>query len=45
MNDDDSDQGGEQACWLNLVCDECGALTERNADACWRCDTPLVRTV
>ncbi|MET1051408.1 MAG: hypothetical protein ABWX65_02095 [Mycetocola sp.] len=32
---------GDQACWLNLVCDVCGAINERADESCWRCDTPV----
>ncbi|GGH66759.1 hypothetical protein [Rothia aerolata] len=29
--------GGEEACWMNRVCPECGALKETPAEKCWRC--------
>jgi len=29
---------GDAACWLDRVCDECGALVEGSAAVpCWRC--------
>jgi hypothetical protein len=32
---DTSDEGGEAACWLHLVCDRCGALVDDlDAHAC-----------
>lgn len=34
---------GDDACWLNRVCDECGALTEGAAHNCWRCGRPLTK--
>jgi hypothetical protein len=43
MTADDAEEpetGGEPVCWLNRVCDVCGALIDTSADACWRCDTP-----
>jgi hypothetical protein len=38
---DDDENVGEPVCWLNRVCDVCGALVDASADACWRCDTPV----
>lgn len=33
---------GESACWLNRVCDECGALVEGQPPVkCWRCGAVL----
>jgi hypothetical protein len=35
-------EGGDPACWLNRVCDECGAFREdMSAGACARCGTPF----
>jgi hypothetical protein len=35
------DQGGDAACWLGRVCDNCGALIEGSRGMpCWRCNTP-----
>lgn len=35
------DQGGDAACWLGRVCDNCGALIEGSRGVpCWRCKTP-----
>jgi hypothetical protein len=29
---------GDRACWIESVCDECGALVEQQLPAtCWRC--------
>lgn len=36
------ERGGEAACWLHLLCDECGAVLERGRRACWRCPAPAV---
>jgi rubrerythrin len=34
----DEFEGGDAACWLQYVCDECGALVEGStATPCWRC--------
>lgn len=33
----DDDTGGDDACWLSMVCPECGAMLEDRAGACWRC--------
>ncbi|MCP2030202.1 putative amidophosphoribosyltransferase [Okibacterium sp. HSC-33S16] len=38
---EDDESAGEPVCWLNRVCDVCGALVDASADACWRCDTPV----
>jgi len=39
--DVESDQGGDAACWLGRVCDNCGALIEGSRGVpCWRCNTP-----
>jgi hypothetical protein len=36
-----TDQGGDAACWLGRVCDNCGALIEGSRGVpCWRCNTP-----
>lgn len=32
--DDAQEQGGDPACWLSLICEECGAVVE--ADGCHR---------
>lgn len=35
------DVGGDPACWLNQVCDECGRMIEDPlADVCSNCGTP-----
>ena len=34
--EDESQEGGDAACWLARVCVECGALRE-GPGACWRC--------
>jgi len=35
------EQGGDAACWLGRVCDNCGALIEGSRGVpCWRCNTP-----
>lgn len=35
------EQGGDAACWLGRVCDNCGALIEGSRGVpCWRCKTP-----
>jgi hypothetical protein len=35
------DFGGDSACWLGRVCDNCGALIEGSRGVpCWRCKTP-----
>jgi len=35
------DVGGDAACWLGRVCDNCGALVEGSRGVpCWRCKTP-----
>ncbi|MET9222942.1 MULTISPECIES: hypothetical protein [unclassified Streptomyces] len=35
-------EGGDPVCWLNRVCDECGAFREdMTARACARCGTPF----
>jgi hypothetical protein len=34
--------GGDEACWLNRVCPECGRITEgRDANRCASCGGPL----
>lgn len=34
--------GGDPACWLNRVCEECGAFREDlSAPVCVRCGTPF----
>jgi hypothetical protein len=36
------EQGGDSACWLGRVCDNCGALVEGSRGVpCWRCKTPF----
>lgn len=37
----DEPQGGDPACWLDRVCPECGAFTERGFDTCPRCGSSL----
>lgn len=37
----DATDGGEAVCWLEYVCSDCGALTEKNATSCWRCASPI----
>lgn len=39
--DTQTETGGEPVCWLNRVCDVCGALVDTSLETCWRCDTPL----
>lgn len=35
-------EGGDPVCWLNRVCDECGAFREdMSARVCARCGTPF----
>lgn len=35
------EMGGDPACWLGRVCDNCGALVEGSRGVpCWRCKTP-----
>jgi hypothetical protein len=35
-------EGGDPVCWLERVCDECGAMREDPAaPACARCGTPF----
>lgn len=35
-------EGGDPVCWLERVCDECGAMREdMAAPACARCGTPF----
>jgi hypothetical protein len=34
-------EGGEPACWLDRVCEECGAFRETPAPVCARCGTPF----
>jgi hypothetical protein len=37
-----SGEGGDPACWLNRICEECGAFREDMAAAtCARCGTPF----
>ncbi|MBX3094195.1 MAG: hypothetical protein KF680_06620 [Cryobacterium sp.] len=34
---------GDAVCWLESVCDECGALIEAELPAeCWRCGSEVV---
>lgn len=36
--DFDPAEGGDAACWLGRVCDDCGALNEGPRSLpCWRC--------
>lgn len=32
--------GGDDACWLHLLCEQCGALNRADQAECWRCGTP-----
>lgn len=35
-------EGGDPVCWLDRVCDECGAMREdMTASCCARCGTPF----
>lgn len=35
-------EGGDPVCWLDRVCDECGAMREDpSAAVCARCGTPF----
>lgn len=35
-------EGGDPVCWLNQVCEECGAFREDpSAPVCARCGTPF----
>ncbi|MEO8907702.1 MAG: hypothetical protein ABI310_06445 [Microbacteriaceae bacterium] len=35
--DPDVELGGDPACWLSLLCPECGAVLESHSEPCWRC--------
>jgi rubrerythrin len=35
------DSGGDAACWLDRVCDDCGALVDGPDETCPRCGRPL----
>ncbi|BBB01604.1 hypothetical protein RVR_9099 [Actinacidiphila reveromycinica] len=35
------DEGGDPVCWLDRVCEECGAFRETSAPDCARCGTPF----
>jgi rubrerythrin len=37
-------EGGDAACWLDRVCDECGALVDGPDEMCPRCGKPLAGT-
>ncbi|WP_437582392.1 hypothetical protein ACSAGD_09015 [Paramicrobacterium sp. CJ85] len=37
MSDEKDASGGDPVCWLDRVCDECGAFIEDGSDTCWRC--------
>ncbi len=38
------DAGGDAACWLGLLCPDCGAVREpATAAECWRCGAALPR--
>ena len=32
MSDDLGSHGGEQACWLDRVCEQCGAILEEDGE-------------
>jgi hypothetical protein len=34
-------EGGDPACWLDRVCEKCGAFRETPAPRCARCGTPF----
>ncbi|MGH3588511.1 MAG: hypothetical protein ACRDQ0_19565 [Pseudonocardia sp.] len=36
----DEDEGGDRACWLGVLCPECGAMPSAGTDRCWRCGAP-----
>lgn len=36
---------GDAVCWLDFVCDECGAMTDAGAGQCWRCSARIERSV
>jgi rubrerythrin len=39
---DEADEGGESACWLNLVCPSCGHLADGpRLERCPVCGTPM----
>jgi hypothetical protein len=38
------DDVGEPVCWLNRVCEICGAIVDTSLESCWRCGTPLTAT-
>jgi hypothetical protein len=41
MTEDTEQVDGDTACWLHLLCPECGAVpTPEVPDRCWRCGTP-----
>ncbi|MGP6177780.1 hypothetical protein ACTU6U_10820 [Microbacterium sp. A196] len=35
----EEEESGDSACWLSLVCPECGAMLDDRAGPCWRCGT------
>ncbi len=45
MGDNEFTPAGDPVCWLEHVCDECGALIEGALPAtCWRCGAEVART-
>jgi rubrerythrin len=39
---DDADEGGDEVCWMNRVCPECGGLADEPPPTrCPRCDTEI----
>jgi uncharacterized OB-fold protein len=43
VSDDDSDDSGDEVCWLGMLCPECGAMPSEGTDRCWRCGAPQER--
>jgi len=35
----DEETGGDDACWLSMVCPECGAMLDDRVSPCRRCGT------
>jgi hypothetical protein len=36
-----SNEGGDEVCWLDRLCPECGALPSAGEPTCWRCGAPV----
>jgi ribosomal protein S27AE len=34
-------EGGDEVCWLNRLCPECGAMPTEDVRVCWRCGATL----